>query len=98
VLHRQRLTGPPNSLQEVDALLAPLLPQLKDPRSIPHQWFDPSRSDTFLNQIARGSTDFRNCYMAPLIVRADRSGKRVFVLVGGSHVLLQEPAIRSALH
>jgi hypothetical protein len=98
VRHRQRLAGSPNSLKEIDALLARLLPQLQNPRSIPQQWFDPSRSDNFLNQISRSSSDFRNCHMAPLIVSAVRSGKRVFVLVGGSHVVILEPAIRSALH
>lgn len=97
VRQRRRLTGPPNSVKELNLLIARLLPQLPDSSSIPKQWFDPSRSDTFLNQIARGSSDYRNCHMVPLIVGTVRTGKRVFVLVGGSHVMVQEPALRSAL-
>ena len=94
---RHRLTGPPNSPRELDALAAELLPELKDSRSIPASWFDPTRSDTFLNHIAQRSSDYRNCHMVPLVVQAVRSGKRVFVVVGGSHVVMQEPALRSAL-
>ena len=58
--------------------------------------FDPTRSDTFLNEIARGSSTIRNCHMVPLVVEAARGGKRVFVVVGGSHVIVQEPALRVA--
>ena len=94
---RQRLTGPPNSLKELDDDAARLLPELIDWHSISRSWFDPTRADTFLNEIARRSSDYRNCYMLPLVVHTVREGKRVFVVVGGTHVVVQEAALRSAL-
>jgi hypothetical protein len=94
---RQRLSGPPNSLKELDAAAARLLPELMDWHSIPRSWFDPTRAETFLNEIARRSSDYRNCYMIPLVVQAVREGKRVSVVVGGTHVVMQEEALRSAL-
>ena len=94
---RQRLTGPPSTLKELDAVAARLLPELKDWHSISRSWLDPTRADTFLNEIARRSSDYRNCYMLPLVVHAVREGKRVFVVVGGTHVVVQEAALRSAL-
>jgi hypothetical protein len=58
---------------------------------------DPVRSDGVLNEIARREGDLRNCHMVPLLIETARAGKRVFVVVGGTHVVLQEPALRSAL-
>ena len=51
----------------------------------------------FLNEIARYSTDYRNCHMIAAFLEAVRDGKRLFVLVGGSHVIMQEPVLRRAL-
>lgn len=94
---RQHLTSLPNSPGELDELAARLLPELTDWRWIPESWFDPTRTDTFLNRIAQRSSDYRNCHMVPLIVQAVRRGERAFVVVGGSHVIMQEPALRSRL-
>ena len=97
VRHRQRLTGSPSSLKELSAIAARLLPELTDWRLISRSWFDPTRTDTFLNEIARRSSDYRNCYMVPLLIQTVREGKRVFVVVGGAHAVVQEVALRSAL-
>jgi hypothetical protein len=35
--------------------------------------------------------------MVPLVVEAAPGGKRVFVVVAGTHVVMQEPALRAAL-
>jgi hypothetical protein len=96
VRSRRKLSGAPDSVKEVQALCARLLPELKDWRAVPASWFDPTKKETFLNDIARRSTEVRNCHMAPLIAGAVRSGKRVFVVVGGSHAIVQERALRSA--
>jgi hypothetical protein len=97
VRNRQRLNGSPSSLKELSAIAARLLPELTDWRLISASWFDPTRTDTFLNEIARRSSDYRNCYMVPLLTRTVRDGKRVFVVVGGTHAVVQEGALRSAL-
>jgi len=96
VRRRQGLEGVPNSVNELEMAARGMLPEF-DWRSVPNQWFDPTRSDTFLNAIARRLSDYRNCHMVPLIVEAVRSGKRVLVVVGGTHVIMQEPALRAAL-
>ena len=49
---------------------------------------DPTRHDGVLNEIGRRDTDMRYCHMAPLIGNAVRSGKRVSVLVGGTHAVI----------
>jgi hypothetical protein len=97
VRNRQRLNGSPSSLKELSAIAARLLPELTDWRLISASWFDPTRADTFLNEIARRSSDYRNCYMVPLLTHTVREGKRVFVVVGGTHAVVQEGALRSAL-
>jgi len=97
VRQRQQLAGPPRSVDEADGLAAALLPRFMPGHEIPHEWFDPARTGTFLNEVARASSEYRNCHIIPLLLEAARSGKRVFVVIGGSHVIVQEPALRSAL-
>ena len=97
VRHRWKLEGPPGSIEEVQALAKRCLPQLADWRAVPRDWFSPVRNDTFLNELARRSGRYRDCHMAPLIAAAVRSGKRVFVLAGSGHAIMQERALRSAL-
>jgi hypothetical protein len=46
---------------------------------------------------SRRSGRYRDCHMAPLIVAAVRSGKRVFVLAGSGHAIMLERALGSAL-
>jgi hypothetical protein len=58
---------------------------------------DPVHDTGVMAEIMRRDGDLRNCHMIPLIVEAVRSGKRVFVVVGATHVVMQEKALRSAL-
>ncbi len=91
------LNGPPNSIPELEATYARYLPYhgtFKDARP---SWFDPVKSENFLNQIARRGSEYRNRYMVDLLTREVKDGKRVFAVVGGTHVVMQERAIRSLL-
>jgi hypothetical protein len=58
---------------------------------------DPVHGTDVMAEIQRRDGDLRNCHMIPLIVEAVRSGKRVFVVVGATHVAMQEKALKSAL-
>ena len=94
-MRHRGLPGRPDSLREVDGYLAEAL-KLSDAAEVRAAWFDPTRTDTFLNDISRASSDYRNCHMLRLLIDTSRPGKRVFVVVGGSHVIVQEKALRSA--
>ena len=58
-------------------------------------WFDPMRQDHWTNQVSRASSNRRDRFMIEQIHAALRDGKRVFAVVGASHVVMQEPVIRS---
>jgi hypothetical protein len=68
----------------------------------PSAWFDPLQSSAntggiFTNEINRMSSEYRNRHMYEVLAKAALEGKRVFAVVGGNHVPMQEPALRCAL-
>jgi hypothetical protein len=60
-------------------------------------WFDPVASGTFLNDISRASNAYRDEFIVRLLVQHVADGRRVFAVVGGSHVIMQEAALRARL-
>jgi pheromone shutdown protein TraB len=52
-------------------------------------------SETFLNDISRASSDYRDGFMVQLLVQHLSEGQRVFAVVGGSHVVMQERLLRA---
>lgn len=91
------LPGPPNTVAEFAALYAELFPQRPDWREVPNEWFAPTHTDTRFNRLARRMSQLRDRHMVDLLVGAVRRGERVFAVVGGSHVVMQEAALRSRL-
>jgi hypothetical protein len=91
------LEGAPNSIVELDKSCLWLSPQLKDWRTVEQSWFDPVASHAYTNQIARLSSEFRDLHMVKLLIDEVKQGKRVFAVVGGSHVVMQERVLRAAL-
>ena len=68
----------------------------------PGQWFDPLRTSAetggkFTNEINRLSSEYRNLHMYRVLANAVLRGERVFAVVGGNHIPMQEPALRCAL-
>lgn len=68
----------------------------------PTAWFDPLNSSAktggiFTNEINRMSSEYRNRHMYEVLAKAALAGQRVFAVVGGNHVPMQEPALRCAL-
>jgi hypothetical protein len=60
--------------------------------------YQPIYSKTVLNEIMRESTYFRDRYMVTKIEEALKSNDKVFVVMGGSHLVIQEPVLRHILN
>src|SRR5712692_3070637 len=88
----------PNSITEIQTSFAHYFPNEGSYKNTRHSWFDPVFSETFLNEITRRSSEYRDQYMVDLLARhVMREGQRVLAVVGGSHVVMQENGIRSLL-
>ena len=85
----------PHSISELQSTFADNFPGLGSYKNVPASWVDPAKSTNRLNEISRASSDFRDKVMAAKISDAVCKQKRVFAVVGASHVVMQEPAIRA---
>jgi len=88
----------PNTLAEFQQSLAELT---TTPMETPHNhgaWFDPTKEGHIFNEMARHIEDSRDHAMVVAIAKAVECGHRVFAIAGGSHVIREEPLIRSELH
>lgn len=92
------LTGAPRNASELDSYW-PSLKMPADWRKPSLSWFDPGLggAGTPMNKIATASSEIRDQYMVDRILEWVASGKRVFAMMGASHVAMQERAIRAAL-
>ena len=88
--------APPNTIAELDKSSLWLSPQLQDWRTADRSWSDPVATKAYTNQIARLSSEFRDLYMVKLLIDKVKQGERVFAVVGGSHVVMQEPVLKAA--
>ncbi|HUP46141.1 MAG TPA: hypothetical protein VM779_11580 [Thermoanaerobaculia bacterium] len=91
------LSGSPRSLSELEAAYEDLFPAGGRYVDVQPAWFDPARSGTLLNEIARASSDYRDRFVVERLASHVREGRRVFAVMGGSHVVMQEPALRDRL-
>lgn len=87
----------PRSVSEIGETVAKLIPDLKDWRRVPKEWFVPFRNDSYTNRLARRLSELRNPHMVKLIVDAVKGQERVFAVVGMGHVVMQERALRAKL-
>lgn len=84
------LNGSPRTVAELEAAF----PNFRDAKL---EWFDPVRNDTFFNAISRAGSNYRDRYVVDRLVAHVKEGRRVFAVMGGSHVIMQEAALRSGL-
>jgi hypothetical protein len=91
------LEGPPRNVAELGRSAAAMFPTLPDWRKVPAEWFDPTRSHYFTNEVARDSLRFRDGHIVRLLEREVRRGERVLAVIGGTHVVMQEPVLSEAL-
>ncbi len=89
--------GYPRTPAEVAEGFAQMFPGGGDYRRVPPAWFDPVRSDTVFNRISRASSEYRDRAMIEILRRSVADGQRVFAVVGGTHVVMQEQALGTAL-
>ena len=94
----QGLEGPPRSIEETEVFLDQFISGNRGLPATDPSWFDPVQSHNVLNDISRSLSEYRDRFMVDLLVGEVLKGKKVFAVVGGSHVVMQEPALRSALH
>jgi len=91
------LDVPPYTVTEIKECVRRVLPLLEDWTRVPETWFYPTRSEAFTNEIARRLNRFRDEHMVELLTHAVMNGERVYAVVGHSHVVMQEPALRTIL-
>lgn len=93
---RPELKGVPRTIAELQTSSARLFPRLADWRDAPQAWFDPvpSPPPTYLNDVSRQLSEFRDRHMLMLLAEQVAQGKPVFAVVGASRVVMQEGALR----
>ena len=84
----------PASLADFKWVVKKLFPEFSDWREIPYTYFFCSLKGKYLPEIHSRLRDYRNLYQVNLLIRELKKGKRVFAVVGRSHVVMQEPVIR----
>jgi hypothetical protein len=89
--------GPPRTEAEVVPIYQRRFAGQGAYRNVPGSWFDPVREESWLNAISRTSSDYRDRYMIALLARQVADGQRVFAVVGGTHVIMQERALRTCI-
>lgn len=87
------LKNSPNNLEEFTAACRSLFSDLADWRKVPEDWFDPTQSGHYTNELANDTGVFRDQHIFRVLVDRARRGDRVFAVIGSSHVVVQEPAL-----
>ena len=91
------LGGPPRSVEELAVAYEEWFPESGRYSTVPAAWFDPVVSETFLNDINRALSDYRDLYIVRLLTNAVADEHRVFAVIGGTHVVMQERTLRSRI-
>jgi hypothetical protein len=91
------LLGSPRTPGEVQELYGRYFPGHGGYAGVPKKWFDPAEQGTFFNEISRASSEYRDRKIVRLLAEHVEAGERVFAVIGGSHVVMQEPALRGRL-
>jgi hypothetical protein len=100
ILSRTRgLERAPTTASEFATSATQLSPSSSDWRHPPAEWFDPVPDPpaTWFNAFAKAESNFRDEVIMQKLTEKVRDGERVFAVIGGSHVVMQERALRSRL-
>jgi hypothetical protein len=85
----------PKTLAEFEASVKKHLPTVADWRKIDQRVFDPNPDlGLFTNDLADASVNFRGKFMVQLLAAEVERGERVFAVIGASHVVKQERALK----
>jgi hypothetical protein len=97
LLRASGLATASSTITEFKAIAGRLLPDLQDWRQAPREWFSPSGTGRFTNEVAHASETIRNRHIFRLLVERARRGERVFAVIGQAHAVELEPALAAAL-
>lgn len=86
---------PPHSLTNLEAFVKHEFPELESWRTIPEDYFYNKEKGKFLPEIHRYLMCYRDNYMLGMLFKELKNGRRIFAVVGRSHVVMQEPALRA---
>jgi len=87
----------PGSLADFEEMVSRLFPELQDWKYVPRSWFSSKKSERWTNEMCRVVNDFRNQHMLEILIRELKKGKKIFCVVGRSHVVMQEPVLFSVV-
>lgn len=91
------LKNSPNTLEEFTESCKSLFPDLTDWRKVSEDWFDPTQSGHYTNDLANDTGVFRDKHIFHVLVERAKRGDRVFAVIGASHVVVQEAALMRVL-
>lgn len=86
---------PPHTLTNLDEFVKHEFPELQDWRRIPEEYFYNKEKGKFLPEIHRYLMHYRDNVMLKTLFSELEKGRRIFAVVGRSHVAMQEPALRA---
>ena len=89
--------GRPRKLNQFEEYIREHLPGVEDWRQITPSIFFSDDPDNFVAVMHRALLRYRDEVMLGKIIKAVGKGERVFAVVGRSHVVMQEPALRTGL-
>ncbi len=85
----------PKTSEEFEQSVKKHFPKIADWRKIDSKIFDPNPDlGNFTNDIADASVQFRGRFMVKKLFEETNKGERVFAVVGASHVVKQEKALK----
>ncbi len=88
----------PGNIREFNMCIKKLLPEVKDWRKIDSSYFmNILRKDNILAKINITINKYRDKYMLNKIIKTLKKGKKIFAVVGKSHVISQENDILSKI-
>lgn len=87
----------PTTVAEVADAFRERFPASNSYRQTPLSWLDPMRDESFLNRVSRSGSVYRDAAMVAVLSRHVADGQRVFAVVGGTHVVMQEGALSARL-
>lgn len=88
----------PLDYEDFQFMFSRIFPEIEDWREFPALYFYDQKLGGFVADIYHELIEYRNKHMLKRLLKEVRKGKRVFAVVGRSHVVLQEPALRTALY
>lgn len=89
--------GAPRNIAEAEEIIRRYFPDLDDWHNCPTAMFHPTVPRSFVADIHATLNDYRDKMMLRTLTRALKKGKRIFAIVGRSHVVAQETALRRGL-